>query len=318
MAVLAPWPPYARIARDYEGAAANDVLRSQLDDGAVQQRRIYTRQRVTRDIEVDVRGPWAPHFEAWLHDSAADYFLARDRIAGQWRRMRVVGGAGGARWSQVASLGDAHYTVALQLEGDAAPVPAAGSLWDVPIGDASHVYLRTTATAACVSVLEGGREKRSINIGGLDHPPLGMLPGWMFSAAATEWWWLNEIRFRRANWGPVQHSVRLHASPAPAPRTTAEARRSWISDAVRSGLSLAMRWHATAPPTQTLFVAPAPGRGSRRRLSHTISATIDNLIGGPPGAGDVVVDLALVWTGAGTVIDTAAYRSAGGGARPAV
>ena len=122
------WPDYAHLAGGETRRWAPDVTRTRFDDGAVQQRRVYTAGIVRREVVAQIPGARATEFDVWLHGTAGGDFSADDPLDGATRQFRLVDGAGGARWRQVAGAGARPWwEVRMQLEAVHTPAFPAGA-----------------------------------------------------------------------------------------------------------------------------------------------------------------------------------------------
>ena len=141
------WPAYARIA--LSGARLSwrgPVRRVELDDGMARQARsgramqrvIDCTALIDDDADRDRFDAWAASLDDWFLLPASASPEDTPRLA------RIAGGRGGVAWTQEAGRGRTRWRASLQLES-----PEAfryRDLWDplLPVGDLSHVYARRT------------------------------------------------------------------------------------------------------------------------------------------------------------------------------
>ena len=123
---MTAWPAYARIGAVFELGAAPEVLRTELDDGAVRQARTRTLRTLTRTIEAEIADERLSDFRAWAADHAHAYFDWVWDPDGATRSARVVGGVGGIRYVQVGRRpGSTRWTAHMTIEGPDSIVVAA-------------------------------------------------------------------------------------------------------------------------------------------------------------------------------------------------
>lgn len=116
---MAVWPAYAAIVAPGDAlAAANDVERTEWDDGHVRQAKVFTADRDLRQVTALVPYANLAAFRTWLRTYAHAYFDVTD-VDGSTVKMRVVGGAGAVAWSQVNRAGaPPMWEVRCQLESE--------------------------------------------------------------------------------------------------------------------------------------------------------------------------------------------------------
>ncbi len=119
-AATSKWPACAVVrAAGYRFANANDVERTEWDDGALRQARIYTRARLVRRVVAEVPGGRLGDFRTWAQQWAHRPFSWRDPHDGVIRKARVAGGAGGIEYRQIAvRAGAARWEITCELEGE--------------------------------------------------------------------------------------------------------------------------------------------------------------------------------------------------------
>ncbi len=117
---MSVWPDFAEIqGANYALGAPNDVERTEWDDGAARQARIFTQARLTRQVEARIETGRLGDFRSWAREWAHRDFAFIDPHDGQTRQVRVLGGFGGMEFRQVAtSEGPLEWEVKLTLEGD--------------------------------------------------------------------------------------------------------------------------------------------------------------------------------------------------------
>ena len=312
------WPPWARIHADATLARRPDVARTEYDDGAVAQRRITTQGVYTRQVTVEL-GARMAEFDTWAAAHAHRYFLLRGPWDAVWRQVRVVGGAGGITYRQVGTpRSGPRWTAECGLEGPAVAYPGI-SIWDagLALGDASHVYVRLLGGVWDVETPTGGN---SVELGTLPdrsdatRRPAGALPAaWMMDRTVA---YVQEGRLRKRVAAPVYTAIlhlaatRSDSVSAPGPHVRPGA-LSGIACVWRYGdRTLVVRdWQAETrlPADEPYTIAPAN--------SAELKAMLDALIAGAaPRPGD----FALVWAGAGSVVDLDTLTTLGIGAAPQV
>ena len=145
---MTTWPDYAAIGGDYAARPAPQTERATFDDGAVRQARIASRPVLLRDIVAHIPGARLGAFRDWAHAHAHAWFAWADPGAdGAVHSARVVGGAHGIAYRQTARAGAPDWEARMTLEGP----PADASIWDAPVGDDSHVYQRLSAARARIA-----------------------------------------------------------------------------------------------------------------------------------------------------------------------
>ena len=109
-------------AEGHELGAANDVQRTQFDDGAVRQAVVYTAARLERRVTAEIADADLAAWQAWVRASAHTWFDFRDPHDGVLRRARVRGGAGGVALRQAArGAGAPAWRASMTIEGPAEP-----------------------------------------------------------------------------------------------------------------------------------------------------------------------------------------------------
>lgn len=104
---MASWPEYAAIVAPGDAvAAANDVERTEWDDGHVRQAKVFTAEAAIREVSALVPHANLPAFRTWLSAHAHAYFDVTD-VDGRTVKMRVIGGAGGVVLRQLNRAGAA-------------------------------------------------------------------------------------------------------------------------------------------------------------------------------------------------------------------
>ena len=109
-------------AEGYELGAANDVQRTQFDDGAVRQAVVYTAAGLERRVTAEIADADLAAWQAWVRASAHTWFDFRDPHDGAVRRARVRGGAGGIALVQARrGPGTPAWRASMTIEGPANP-----------------------------------------------------------------------------------------------------------------------------------------------------------------------------------------------------
>ena len=318
-----------------EYATTGDVARTEWDDGAIRQavvrRAVYQRSAVSFEVREPDRLP----LQLWISRHASRWFTWRS-LAGGDRRARVVGGQAGVRWRQVRrSPGPPRWEVTMEVE-EALALPM--SIWaaDLPIGDVSHVYARGRWTGrperrggTRPGLLGGRRETITLaNAGvGAGQP----LPPWMFAAGTGA----AELRFLAVDSVPP-------AAPPADPILFLALRIGLLSDppgsgrlagpnllpGAKDGLALAMRTAARhyIPSIGVAKGSPNEPYDWPATDRSAAVALVDYVVGrgyvdtsrNPPvvTGSETTVDWALVWVGAGSVVDLAALTASASAERP--
>ena len=193
MTVLPHWPDYARVGATIALGATRDVRRTAFDDGSVRQARVATATWLTRRLAVELPETSLAGFRAWAGAHAGDWFLAppdpdggpanlravsysattgifTNAIFGPGRRRgRVVGGSGGIAYRQVSRHGRPWWVAEMSVEGPEAEHRTDIFDADLPLGDSTGVYARTTTTIRTI----GTDPRISVVFGGKDLPVPG-------------------------------------------------------------------------------------------------------------------------------------------------
>ena len=313
------WPPWARIHADATLARRPDVARTEFDDGAVQQRRIYTQGVYTRQVTVEL-GARMAEFDTWAAAHAHRYVLLRGPWDDVWRQVRVVGGAGGITYRQVGSSRSGPlWTAECAIEGPAVAYPGI-SIWDagLALGDASHVYVRLLDGVWNV----GAGSSHIPKIADLPyksdalHRPAGTLPAAWMAAGAVAYVQEGEIRKMGADYPPLYRAtLRL----APTRDSSVDEAGPDMRLAALTGIACVWRYGArtfvvrdwqmetSPPPNEPYTVTPPAGADFEAFLDAVIAGTA-------PRNGD----FALVWAGAGSVVDLDTLTTLDVGAAPVI
>ena len=303
---MTAWPDYAEIGGDYTARFAPAEERAAFDDGAARQARAATRPVLLREIAAWVPAARLGDFRAWARGHARSWFAFADPGAdGAIHTARVVGGAHGIAWRQVArAAGAPVWEGRMTLEGPVADT----SVWDAELGDASHVYARSTGNARLPA-----SPGRPANYRLFDSRRGGP---WPLPAALTDtpaWVVFGAIR------GAPEWVIDLNLAhePRPDPWRFGLGVGPTLTPAARRGLALCFRAGAAA-------VAVTPVGGG---VDRPADAT-EPYRWPPAGAAWVAFrdaiaalrrspDAALVWAGAGSVVDLARQTTRLGGSPPA-
>ena len=327
------WPAYARIRADYALSAAPAVARTPWDDGAVRQARIYTEDVLAREVEAHVPDDRLPDFRRWISGFGARYFAWPDPIDGAVYEARIRGGAGGVRYRQTRrSPGPPLWEVSMTIEGPDRPL--AVNLWaaTVPVGDSSHVYARGSRSLRLSRSMDTSppATRDAVSPYAAAARAGAPLPGWWFAVGTGA----AELRLVAID--------RVHP-PGAAPRMYAALRTGLRADPAGStklpgpdllagaaaGLALILRALGSI-----LVVAPLAGADADEPYDWQppngpdIAAWLDRIAAA--GIVDhresprevtgrsITIEWALVWAGAGSVVDTALGYTALGGRRPLI
>ena len=328
------WPAYARIRADYALSAAPAVARTPFDDGSIRQARIYTEDVLIREVVADVPDDRLADLRAWVGRFGERYFAWSDPAAGgRLHEARIRDGAGGVRYRQTRrSPGPPRWEARMTLEGPARPL--AENLWaaTVPVGDASHVYARGTRSL---------RASRSMDT----SPPAtrDAVSPWSAVAragqAVPEWWFaagtadpeLRLIAIDRVHptGGTAVMYAALRFGLAADPPGSQKVPGPDLLAGAAAGLAVVLRALGSV-----LVVTPLGGRDSdepydwRPANGREVATWLDRII----AAGlidhresprevtgvETRIDWALVWVGAGSVVDAAIAYTALGGERPLI
>ena len=117
---MSSWPDYAKIqAPDLGLGAPNDVGRTNFDDGAVRQGKIYTQPGLRRSLTALIDEGRLADFRTWAGSWAHRYFDFNDPHDGATRQARVENGIAGIAYRQIATrAGESRWEITLTLEGD--------------------------------------------------------------------------------------------------------------------------------------------------------------------------------------------------------
>ena len=126
MAELPPWPweLCKVVIDDYGLGDANNVLRTPMQDGAVDQRQIGASPFRNRRFEVLVKDSQVPLFLTWVQENGTRWFQFVDIYDGATRVCRIVGGTVDLQRSrrQDETLeGEVVWRGNVELEGFASP-----------------------------------------------------------------------------------------------------------------------------------------------------------------------------------------------------
>lgn len=316
------WPPWARIRADETLARRPDVARTEFDDGAVQQRRIRTQGVYTRQVTVEL-GARMAEFDAWATEHAHRYVLLRSLWDDVWRQVRVVGGAGGITYRQVGSSRSGPlWTAECALEGPAVAYPGI-SIWNagLALGDASHVYVRVLDQPWYAESPSSGYTDQ---IASLPNAALaadglsgGLSAAWMASGTAA-YLVAAEIHRIRATQAVSAKLLTATAWPVPPGEMAGHSAGPDMRPGVLAGIAAAWRYG-----DRTLVVrgwdddVSASGEPYDIAPSNPaeVQAMLNALIAGSaPRTGD----FALVWAGAGSVVDLGTLTTLDIGAAPEI
>ena len=314
------WPAYARIHADETFARRPDVARTEYDDGAVQQRRIYTQGTYVRQITAEL-GTRATDFDAWAEAHAHRYFLARGPQDAVWRQARVIGGASGIQYRQVGtSASGPLWTLECSLEGPAAAYPGI-SIWspDLALGDSSHVFVRLlhgqwwTRVNPPPTIFDAEAQLPVASRYTTD-PPAGVLPAaWMTQGAVA---YLAQAGIQRGRATSATVHFVLSDTPGVSSRTAHQigpnmrwsARRHVVTVWRAGSRTLTVGWaNAPANDPEPYTVVPSNVDDVRSFIAHIL-----------PPSGAARGDFALLWAGPDSVIDLETLTTLDIGAAPVI
>ena len=299
MSALPAWPAWARIDARVEVEGGAPVVRADIEgpvaQGAVEGPGWY-RRTVTAELSAKLA-----EFRTWAEAHAGAAFTWRDPFDGVTRPVRVEGGAAGIVYRQVRrGPGTPLWTAEMVLEGIARPWPAARSVWsqEIDIGDASHVYLQRTRPATRINT------PRDVQF-------------WFIAARLPDAWTVSPPAYlRRCNLGLPGGSrhgeVRVALSSMPSSEG-GFSQGPELRDAVERGIAIAVRAGATRialriPPSDT-------EEPYIWRITGDARAALDAVVAAIPDT-DTVVEFAICWAGAGSVVDLATYTTTENGSAP--
>lgn len=314
----AEWPSIARITRDVEIGARNDVRRTEFDDGAIRQAKIYSAPQLTWQVTALIRDRHIQEWMAWVAQYGAGTFDLRAPHDGHIRHARIRGGAGGVRTTWVGAH-PPSWEATMVLEAPGAPF-LAPNLWDddVHLGHTSHVYARSTVLQRTIDRPGGGYYLDLTPDPAQQLDPVFIAPGTPAVTIATVWahvtsrpWY--QVQFRLARPG--------EGGGVPGPDLLA---------AARPGLTHVWQMIPNRPlflpggtggaDTTDPYVWPTDSPEYRAMLQAARAAGTQNTRNDPTATTGVQVQMrwALVWSGAGSVIDLVLCRSRQGGAAPVI
>lgn len=325
------WPPWAKAAESARLEADPTVRRTALDDGAVRQVRRAADPVLVRHVTVPLTDARFQDFRAWANESAHGYFEFEDPADGRTYLARVRGGVGGIRYRQTRRRpGPLRWEADLVLEGSSRPFWPT-NLWDstTELGDRTHVYARGSAVQR-LRIETSGPGPYYIATWG---PVPGLsLPTRFFESGTTAAY----VAFLTLRLGKPPRAeiwnVRLRLT-AEADGTDGEAVGPQLLAAARAGLRLVFRRRGVeggdllvvpsgiggADVTEPYIWNPAQTEGVAWMKRWAAVGTFDTTPDPDVSTGlTAQVDWAIVWGGAGTVIDLVSLHSAGGGAAPAL
>ena len=309
---MLPWPEYARIGVDgYRLGWRAPVQRLDLDDGMARQaHRGFASQR-TIDLVAHVASDAdRTRFDAWVAQLDGDWMLLPAGAGGPERAprlARIAGGRGGVRWTSRSRNGRRAWQAEMQLESPESWVSR--DLWDplLPTGDTSHVYVR--ASGAPRRIDRHARD-RTIIWPALPVPSVRLPDAWVDGDPPAI---LREVLFERINDGAVRDKnikLRLAATADGAGRPVGPQ----LKTALLPGLAQVLRFGGASLVVRGVGCAdtiePYEWLNDRARQN----AFLDPVL----AATNPVIEYALVWAGAGSVVDLATLRSLPNGRPPVV
>ena len=299
MSTLPAWPAWARIDARVEVEGGPPAVRADMEgpvaQGAVEGPGWY-RRTVTAEL-----GSRLDEFRTWAEAHAGAAFTWRDRFDGVVRPVRVEGGAAGIVYRQVRTgPGTPWWTAEMVFEGIARPWPAARSVWsqEIDLGDASHVYFQQIANTN--RRLADGRIRIVYDL------KRHRLPDAWTPTPPLKFGRLDLNSGARAGAVGVSFSAGSGSALNPGPQLT---------DVVREGLAFAVR-SGTArvvlriPPSDTEEPYFWDTAGAARAGVAALTAAIPDT--------DSLVEMAICWAGAGSVVDLTTCTTTENGSAPAL
>lgn len=310
---MLPWPAYARIqVAGYRLGWTAPVARTQLDDGMVRQARRGLAMQRTIDCTVLIDSDAdRARFETWAAGLDNDWLLLPAGLGGPERAprlARIAGGRGGVRWTAVVAPSlRRRWRAELRLESPERY--GYRDLWDplLPLGHQSHVYMRWSSPRTALRMSSGYPQIDFVSpaVGGSEAPAIA--PHLIVGGGVAYWnaLWiriLGRIGFEPLTMtlGVTRRDISEGAFQGP----------SFVAAAL-PGLRLAFRLRAATYLSPSIGDTGASVRDEDEPYAFgqgdvaASDAFFVPLVGDP----SLVLSCALVWTGAGSVIDTASLRS---------
>lgn len=309
---MLPWPAYARIQVDgYRLGWTAAVARTQLDDGMVRQARRGRAMQRTIDCTVLIDSDAdRERFETWAAGLDNDWMLLPVGYGGPERAprlARIAGGRGGVQWTAVVAPSlRRRWRAELRLESPERYVYR--DLWDplLPLGHQSHVYMRWSAPRTAF-YRSGGYPLVDFTapaVGGSEAPPIAphLIDGGgvaYFGGLSIGIIGMLNLQVYRLLMGHARSQLAaLRAGP------------DFVASAL-PGLRLAFRLGAAS------LLSPSIGdRGEDDRdddepytFGEGDRVASDAFFRPLVGDASLVLSCALVWTGAGSVVDTDTFQS---------
>ena len=314
---MLPWPDYARIGVDnYRLGWRVPVQRLALDDGLVRQARHGNAMQRTIDLTAHLASDAdRDRFAAWVAQLGDDWILLPAGAGGPEhapRLARIAGGRAGVRWTARSRRGRRAWRAEMQLESPETWISR--DLWNplLPVGASSHVYVRASGPFAQIDFHAAGRK---ILWPPLPDPSVRLPDAWVDGDPPA---FLREVLWEREDDGvdrPTNIKLRLASTAAGAGRPAGPQ----LQTALLPGLAQVMRCGDTS-----LVVRGIGGATDTTEPYHwkfdvaAMNAFLDPLIAAINAGGTPAVDYALVWAGAGSVVDLATLRSLPNGRPPVV
>ena len=305
-------PGYARVdPTRYELGAGAAMHRTRFDDGAVRQAPLYRTSPTTRSLSIELPGDRVTAFQAWAAGVGAGHFAVKDPFDRTIRAVRIVGGAGAIRYRQSARRAGWPWWTA-EMQADDANL--ARDLWDplLPLGDASHVYLRQSGPLARSDLHASGRK---IVWFALPAPSVRLPDAWAVAPPA----FFREVLWERMDDGASRSSnykVRL-ASTVDGRGVLAGPD---LKPAVLDGVAQVARFRNTSLAVVGLTDNTDPAAEPYHGLFDVaaMNAFLDPVIAAITDTSKPTLDYALVWAGPHSVVDLERLRATPIGAAPAV
>ena len=323
----AEWPAWAQVEGAVEVRPRPDVARTPFEDGAIRQALRYSAGWTTHRITALIPASRVDEWDAWVASHASAFFRWPRPRDGIRLAARIEGGAGGIRLVQVRrSPGRPVWEAAMTLEGPAAPI-LAPNLWTVPLGHGSHVYARSAVSYRPYVY------PSEVLINLTPWPPPRLDPA--FLPAGTAATWINAILVSATGARFDTPNLHFRLSLDERAFTNQQTAGPDLLPAALPGLTHVLQLRPRAPffisggtggsprdETDPYFWrAPAAERAELRAWINAIRAAgqRDERVDPPAVTGsESLLRWALVWSGAGSVVDLVSAWSRGGGVAPVI
>ena len=311
---MLPWPGYARIGVDnYRLGWRAPVQRLALDDGMVRQARRGNAMQRTIDLTAHVASDAdRTRFAAWVAQLGDDWLLLPAGAGGPEpapRLARIAGGRAGVRWTARSRRGRRAWQAEMQLESPESWVSR--DLWDplLPVGDSSHVYVRASGPIARIDLYAQGRK---ILWPSLPDPSARLPDAWVDGDPPA---YFREVLWERENDG-VERRLNIKLRLASTADGAGRPAGPHLKTALLPGIAQVMRYGDTSLVVRGIGGADTTEPYEWKFDVAAMNAFLDPLLAAINAGGTPTVDYALVWAGAGSVVDLATLRSLPNGRAP--